>query len=59
MLPPYIIEEIRRRESEKRRKEREDEEKRRLPLEAPDEMPYCPEKPSQEKPSRGVVIIDI
>jgi len=59
LLPPYIIEEIRRRENKKRRRDHEDEEKRRLPLEVPDEMPYCPEKPSHEKPSRGVVIIDI
>ena len=58
MLPPYIIEEIRRREQEKLRREREDDEKRRLPLEVPEDMPYCPEKP-EEPPSRGVIIIDI
>ena len=55
MLPPFIIEQIRRREEDERRRRYE-----QPVLELPLESPYAPlpkEKP-EEKSERGVIIID-
>ncbi|HOU90041.1 MAG TPA: hypothetical protein PLU22_03300 [Polyangiaceae bacterium] len=58
MLPPFIIEQIRRREEEARRKREEREQPR---LELPEDMyrpaPEAPEAP--ESVERGVVILDL
>jgi hypothetical protein len=56
MLPPFIIEQIRRREDEERRRRYE-----QPVLELPLESPYAPlpkEKPAEEPSERGVIIID-
>ncbi len=58
MLPPFIIEQIRRREEEARRQREEREQPR---LELPEDMyrpaPEAPEAP--ESVERGVVILDL
>lgn len=58
MLPPFIIEQIRRRE-ERNRREEEDRPAIRLPLD--DEPPLMPEPglDIEEDDNRGVVIIDL
>ena len=56
MLPPFIIEQIRRREEEERRRKYE-----QPVLELPLESPYAPkpkERPREDAPKRGVIIID-
>ena len=62
MLDAYIIEEIRRRERERTREERE----RpfvELPLPSPDQRPPRkgdkPDEDADERPKRGVVVIDL
>jgi hypothetical protein len=54
MLPPFIIEQIRRREEEERRRYEQP------VLELPLDSPYAPlpEKPEEEPSERGVIIID-
>ena len=56
MLPPFIIDQIRRREEEERRVEEQP--RLDLPLDA---YPTYPELPAEEeeKPARGVVILDL
>jgi hypothetical protein len=54
MLPPFIIEQIRRREEEQRR--RYEQPQVELPL--PSNMPR-PSAPEREKEDQGVVIIDL
>jgi hypothetical protein len=57
MLPPFIIEQIRRREEEERRKV--DEQPRLdLPLDAYRPRPEAPPD-EEEQPSRGIVILDL
>jgi hypothetical protein len=56
MLPPYIIEEIRRRESEQRRRH----EQPRIELPLPTLVPNRPPREApREESERGVVIIDL
>lgn len=57
MLPPFIIEQIRRREDAERRRQEADRPRLELPL---DIYPPAPEE-SEEQPSedRGVIILDI
>ena len=57
MLPPFIIDQIRRREEEERRKV-EEQPRLDLPLDA---YPTYPEIPREEDepPARGVVILDL
>ncbi|MFB1481619.1 MULTISPECIES: hypothetical protein [unclassified Corallococcus] len=57
MLDAFIIEEIKRRE----RLRREDYERPvvELPLPAPDDRPHRRTDTEDEKPSRGVVVIDL
>jgi hypothetical protein len=54
MLPPFIIEQIRRREEEDRA--RHEQPRLELPLERP--VPRAPQAP-EESADRGVVIIDL
>lgn len=57
MLPPFIIEQIRRREEDERARRYE-----QPVLELPLESPYAPlpkEKPSEESSERGVIIIEV
>ena len=54
MLPPFIVEEIRRREREDREQSEQIEQNLHLPL------PVRPSRPSSdEPPARGVVVIDL
>lgn len=55
MLPPFIIEQIRKREEEERK--RGDQPIIQLPL--PDIEPDAPRIHVEEEPERGVVIIDL
>ena len=54
MLPPFIIDQIRRREE---RDQARDAPVRELPLEMP--MPRAPKPQGDDEPQRGVVIIDL
>ena len=54
MLPPYIIEELRRRERAKKSKAREEQPRVEIPL-----PPTPPKPPSEEAADRGVTIIDV
>ena len=54
MLPPFIIEQIRRREEEERARQEQPQ------LEVPRDVPAPrPAQPSEEKVERGVVVIDL
>jgi hypothetical protein len=55
MLPPFIIEQIRKREEEKRR----DDERPALRIPLDDVPPLMPEPHTDEDDSRGVVVIDL
>ena len=55
MLPPYIIEEIRRRENEQRRRH----EQPVLELPLPVVIPLPSQSPKRDDDDRGVVIIDL
>ncbi len=55
MLPPFIIEQIRKREEEERK--RGDQPVIQLPL--PDVEPETPRIHVEEEPERGVVVIDL
>ncbi len=55
MLPPFIIEQIRKREEQERVSR--DQPQLDLPLERP--RPAKPAAPSEEEPQRGVIILDI
>lgn len=55
MLPPFIIDQIRRREEDERRKEAP---VRELPMPMPLPHEQRPQQPDEE-PQRGVVIIDL
>ena len=55
MLPPFIIEQIRKREQEVLDRERP---VLRVPLEEPEEPPSKPESEEEPDSDRGVVIID-
>jgi hypothetical protein len=57
MLPPFIIEQIRKREDDERR--RQDPPVKELPLPAPMPSPREPRRRDEEQPKRGVVIIDL
>lgn len=58
MLDPWIIEEIRRREESRE----QEEERIEVPVDSPlkrDGEAQRPPEPEEEKPNRGVVIIDL
>lgn len=56
MLDAFIIDELRRREREEERRRDEAFPRLEIPL-APSDLPYEP-KEKEEKPSRGVIIVD-
>ena len=56
MLPPFIIEQIRRREEEERRRREQDQPRVEIPA---DVHQPAPEPDSKEDPNRGVVILDL
>ena len=55
MLPPFIIEQIRKREEDERREERQP----ALELPLPHPRPHAEQQPADDEPERGVVIIDL
>jgi len=55
MLDPWIIEEIRRREEER---VRQGEAAERVPGERPHVRPPRPDAETEERPSRGVAVVD-
>jgi len=57
MLPPWIIEKIKKREEEERRK-RDDRPQPQLPVPEPLPPPPPPKEPNPDQGDRGVVIID-
>ena len=57
MLPPFIIEQIRRREEEKCRREQQDQPRLELPLDV--YRPIEPKREEREPGERGVVILDL
>jgi hypothetical protein len=57
MLPPFIIEQIRKREEEERREKKGDLPRLELPLPLPGDRP--PRGEAEEDADRGVVIIDL
>lgn len=56
MLPPFIIEQIRKREEEETRRDREHQPVVELPLPPPSRRPR---READEEADRGVVIIDL
>ncbi len=62
VLPPFIIDEIRKREEERRRRQEDaDRPAIRLPIPGSDPLDHPPEPPTDpdEDDDRGVVIIDL
>ncbi len=58
MLPPFIIEQIRRREEQERRERAAEQPRLDLPLERPASAPRRPEL-ADDEPERGVIVIDL
>ena len=56
MLPPFIIEQIRRREEEERRKREHERPRAELPLDA---YRPAPEPKGDDDAERGVIILDL
>lgn len=60
MLPPFIIDQIRRREEQERRRIERDQPRVELPVDAYRPAPQPQADPSeQDDPDRGVVIVDL
>ncbi len=60
MLPPFIIDQIRRREEEERRRIERDQPRLELPVDAYRPAPRpLPDADEQDDPERGVVILDL
>lgn len=61
MLPPFIIEQIRRREEEERRRIRDDEQRPRLeiPTPATPKRKRTVEEGEEDDENRGVIILDL
>ena len=58
MLPPFIIDQIRKREEEQRRRQ-EEQPRLELPLPTSAPFPLRPEEIDEEEEPGGVVIIDV
>jgi len=59
MLPPFIIDQIRRREEEERQRD-EQQPRLELPVDAfPPKRPKEPERDEEDDPERGVIILDL
>ena len=59
MLPPFIIEQIRKREQEERARHDEQQPRLELPLPAPRSPSDRPEKPETPVEERGVIILEL
>ena len=60
MLPPFIIEQIRRREDQQRRDRQADQPRLELPLEPRSRTPVTNAEPgADDEANRGVVIVDL
>lgn len=61
MLPPFIIEQIRRLEEEQRRERDRDQPRLELPIERhrPSRRPDRPDSEDEESGNRGVVILEL
>ncbi len=59
MLPPFIIEQIRRREEEDRRSRRAEQPRLELPIDVYPHRPEADPKPAKDDVERGVVIFEI
>jgi len=59
MLPPFIIEQIRKREEEERARHEQPQPQLDIPLERPRPRPADPQCPTDEEANRGVVILDL
>jgi hypothetical protein len=61
MLPPFIIDQIRRREEQERRRIERDRPRVELPVDAyrPAPRPKRDDEEEQDDPDRGVVIVDL
>ncbi len=57
MLPPFIIEQIRRREEEEQERARHEQPQLEIPVERP--IPRAPQAPDDSGERRGVIIIDL
>ena len=58
MLPPFIIEQIRRREEQEQERARHEQPRLELPIDIDRPLPRSPQAPD-DKAERGVVIIDL
>jgi len=58
MLPPFIIEQIRKREQEERERQAEQQPRLELPLERL-RRPELPHEPGEDDADRGVVIVEL
>lgn len=59
MLPPFIIEQIRRREEEERCRREAEQPRLELPLDGYHPHPAEPKREEREPSERGVVILDL
>ena len=57
MLPPFIIEQIRRREEEERCRREAEQPRLELPLDV--DLPVEPKREEREPAERGIVILDL
>lgn len=57
MLPPFIIEQIRKREEEERR--RYEQPQLELPIVTPGNMPPLPRREESDEGRRGVIIVEL
>lgn len=58
MLPPFIIDQIRRREEDEQRRKVEEQPRLELPLDAYPPRPE-PKPEDDDQPKRGIVILDL
>ena len=59
MLPPFIIDQIRRREEDVQRRQELDRPRLELPLDVYHPAPEPKPKPSEDSVDRGVIILDL
>jgi hypothetical protein len=59
MLPPFIIQQIRRREEDSRRQREQEQPRLEIPVDSFPEAPKSPPRSREEAPERGVIILDL
>jgi hypothetical protein len=59
MLPPFIIEQIRRREDDERRRRRDEQQRPRLEIPKPTPARRNASEDEEDEPNRGVIILDL